>query len=200
MAAPNLVEVQTLPTPYSASEMDRPRRNARLNNPRWSPQKWHPVYEEIVLLSALGYSNIDIAKDKGFTVVHISNILNTPQAKVLMRLALAQIEAKRVQTIDARLNKIAERAIERVEETLDNDVYATKNPGGMFDRALKLLQVTGRVKDPDAVAAQRTNTLVVPSDLFEKFTQAMERSRTERKELEGKVEVGTGVSFTTVKG
>lgn len=194
MAAPNLVEVNTLP---SATSMDAPQKmsRSRLNRPRWQPKVWHPVYEEIVLLDALGYSNIEIAKDKGFTVVHISNILCTPQAKMIKRLIIGQVEKQRTLSIDQRLEKYSEVAMRRVEETLDNDVYAQKNPGGMFDRALKLLTVTNRVKDPDKGPVNNT-TLVVPSEVFSRFTEAMERSREERKLLAAEV---SGESFTTVK-
>lgn len=190
MSAPALVEVHTVPTTEK-----EPERKARLNKPRWEPKRWHPVYEEVVLMDALGYSNIEIAADKGFTVVHISNILCTPQARMIKQLIIGQIEKKRVLTIDGKLNKMAEKAVGRMEEVLDDDQFATKNPGGMFDRALKLLQVTGKVKDPE-VGIVRDRTLVIPSDVFARFTDAMMQSKEERKELNA----GTGENFVTVKG
>lgn len=193
MSSP-LVEVHTIPT-TTATATDAPpaARRARLNRPRWEPKVWHPVYEEIVLLSALGYSNLDIAADKGLTPVHISNILCTPQAKMIMRLVIGQYEKKRELTIDQRLNAIAEKAVGRVEEVIGNDAYAAKNPGGMFDRALSLLKATNKVKEPDAIVQR--STLVIPSEVFERFTVAMERSQRERRELAAPL----GENFVTVK-
>lgn len=196
MAAPNLIESQTVPAGSQFDRKSEPRK-AMLRRPRWQPKVWHPVYEEVVMRDCMGYSNIEIAADMGYTVVHVSNILCTPQAHLIKRLVLLQMEKKRELNVDQRFDKLTKVAIDRIEETLGNDNFATRNPGGMFDRALKMLQVRGVVKDPEADRNAKTNTVIVPSDVFSRFTESMERSARERKELEGKEEIGA--SFTTVK-
>src|SRR6266850_7034341 len=106
MAAPNLVEVSQDPA-LSQFDENRAARRARIHRPKWKPKRWHPVYEEIVLLGALGYANTEIAREKGFTKEHVSNVLNTPQAKMIQAIILKQMEKKREtvmeETIDMRL-------------------------------------------------------------------------------------------------
>lgn len=146
-------------------ESNRVRRRARIHRPRWSPKHWHPVYEEVVLLSALGYKNIEIAKEKGFTPVHVSNILNTPQAKRLLEILIARQRAKGTETLESRLERAAMKSMDRIEEVLDNDEYAMKNPGGIFDRAITMMKVTGKVKEPEKDPV-RERTLVVPVEMM----------------------------------
>ena len=153
-------------------ELNRVRRRARIHRPRWSPKTWHPVYEDIVLLSALGYKNTEIAQEKGFTVAHISNILTTPQAKMLMDILIARQRAKGTETLESRLERAAMKSIDRVEEVLNNDEYAIKNPGGIFDRAITMLKVTGKVKEPDKETI-RERTLLIPAEMIEALQAGM---------------------------
>lgn len=166
-------------------------RRARINRPRWEPKKWHPVYEEIVLLDALGYKNTDIAKEKGFTTVHISNILNTPQAKVLKEILIKRLRSRGEETIEQRLDRLAHKAVDRVEEVLEKDEYASKNPGGIFDRAITLLKVTGKVKDPEA--QRPVNTLMVPVEMMQALSDAIRISDEARNinRLPGRASIDT---------
>lgn len=173
---PDLVEEQVAPAPALDQMKDNEvRRRARLNRPRWVPGRWHPVYEEIVLLSVMGYSNITIAEMKGFTKEHISNVINTPQARLIIDLTLKQMEKKRVLSIDQRIEKITNRAMDRLEEVIENDAYAVKNPGGMFDRALSMLKVSGKVKEPVADLNVH-HKLSVPAGMMEKLRKGIEAS------------------------
>lgn len=167
----NLVEASVVPE----LEDNRARRSARINRPRWNPKQWHPVYEEIVLLDSLGYKNIAIAEMKGFTKEHISNILCTPQAKLIKQLILARMEKKRDETIDQRLERIAEKAMSRVEETINNDELAAKNPLGLFDRAITVLKATNKIKE-QPTAVDNSRTIIVTDTQMEKLNRAMQLS------------------------
>jgi len=155
-------------------EENQVRRQARINRPRWEPKKWHPVYEEVVLLSALGYSNIDIAKQKGFTTVHVSNILCTQQAKTLMEMISIRLRHKTGESMEDRLERYAEKAMQRVEEVLNDDEYAMRSPGGIFDRAITVLKVTNKVKSEGSTTVN--NNLVVPVEAMLELKKGMELS------------------------
>lgn len=161
------------------NEENATRRQARINRPRWEPKKWHPVYEEVVLLSALGYSNIDIAKQKGFTTVHVSNILCTQQAKTLMEIIVLRLRNKGGETMEDRLERFAAKAMDRVEEVLNNDEYAAKNPGGIFDRAITMLKVTDKVKTEGSQTVN--NNLIIPIEAIAELKKGMELSDKARK-------------------
>lgn len=154
MAAPRLLD---------DFEENAARRRARINRPRWEPKAWHPVYEEIVLLDALGYKNTEIAEMKGFTVVHISNVLRTQQAKTLKEILVARLRTKGAETFEQRIERYAHKALDRIDEVMHNDEYAAKNPGGIFDRAITLLKVSGKVKDPEE--EKKTPPMMVPIEV-----------------------------------
>ena len=166
-----MVEAELVPE----LEENRARRSARINRPRWNPKQWHPVYEEVVLLDSLGYKNTSIAEMKGFTPQHISNILNTPQAKIIKQLILKRMEQKRDETVEQRLEKITNRAMSRIEETINNDELAMKNPLGVFDRAITVLKATNKIKDAPAIVNDN-RTLIVTDAQMDKLDRAIKLS------------------------
>lgn len=129
------------------------RRRARLRRPKWNPRKWHPVYEEVVLLSAMGYKNIEIAERMGYTAVHISNILNTKQAEVILGVIEHRMRNKHIdvkeKSIEERFEALATKAVKRCEDVINDDELAEKSPFGVFDRSIKFLRAVGKIKDPE---------------------------------------------------
>ena len=185
MTAPKLEDGRELvDAGLAIMEANRATRRARLNRPRWEPKKWHPVYEEIVMLSVMGYKNTDIAKEKGLTPVHVSNILNTPQAKLIIEIVLKKMEKKRELTVEQRLDRLATKAMDRVEEVIENDVVAEKNPLAMFDRALEILKGTKKIKTADAPTTN--NTLIVTEDVSKQLIAALQLSDKARALHSGK--------------
>jgi hypothetical protein len=158
-------------------------RRARINRPKWEPKKWHPVYHEVVLLSALGYKNTEIAAEKGFTTVHISNILNTPQAKVLFQILSKRLEKRYDETIEQRMEKVANKAMSRVEEVINNDTLFEKNPLGIFDRAIVALKGANKIKEEEKEAPKG---MMVPAESMVALVHAIQTSL-EVKEMHKKV-------------
>lgn len=184
MAEP--VEVSSVPE----LENNRARRAARINRPKWAPKQWHPVYEEVVLLDALGYKNKVIAEMKGFTPEHVSNILNTPQAKVIKQIVIKRMEQKREETIDQRLENVTNRAMARIEEAMNNDELAAKNPLGVFDRAIVVLKATNKIKD--APQTVNNNTMIVSDEAMAQLQKAVSLSD-EVKQLHAGLQSKVGV-------
>lgn len=192
----DLVDAATL-SGMKALEVNRAARRARINNPRWEPKKWHPVYEEIVLLDCLGYSNKDIAEDKGFTAVHISNILNTPKAKMIRELLLKQMEKKREETIEQRLEKLADKAMDRAEKVITDDDLFAKNPLGVFDRAIIVMKGANKIKDQEE-AKLIQNTMIVSDEAAIRLAKAMAGIK-RREELHDKLAISIGATLVQEK-
>lgn len=113
---------------------------------KWIPKKWKPVYSEIVLLSCAGWKNTELAKKYDYTEVQISNILNTPQAALLRRRVLEDLQGRAIKSIPAKLEQIAQKTVDRLKTLLDDDEKFDESPFSVIDRGLKVLQGTGHLK------------------------------------------------------
>lgn len=176
-AAPILVDYKAAKVNSGPDEYqdNRVRRAARLRRPKWNPKKWHPVYEDIVLQSCLGFSNIEIAKDRGYTPQHISNILNTPQATIIRTQLIKQIERKRSESIEARLEKLAYKAMDRIEDVMMNDEFANKEKLGIFDRSITVLKSVGKIK-PEGGMTVNNNTMIISDEGLKRIEAAFKLS------------------------
>lgn len=171
MAAPNLVETHINPE-LQQMEENRAARKARINRPRWNPKEWHPVYEEVVLLDCMGLSRSDIAVEKGFTEEHITSILKTEQAKIIRRIVEQKIREKHDFTVEQRLERLANKAMTRVEDVINNDKVAETNPLGLFDRAIVLLKATKKIA-PEEPGTNIGKALIVTDAAMDKLIKGM---------------------------
>lgn len=186
MAAPKYEEVQIDPA-LQEFENNRIARRARINRPRWNPKEWHPVYEEVVLMDVLGYKRSEIALEKGFTETHITNILKTEQASIIRKIVIKRMEQKREETITQRLDRIAEKAMARVEEVIENDDLAAKNPLGIFDRAIATLRAAKKISAEDEGRVNNKNIFITDEAMTRlmKGTEIADRA----KQLHGMVNI-----------
>lgn len=195
MAAPNLIEI----TNVSQFEENRTRRAARILRPKWNPKKWHPVYQEVVLLSCMGMSNKAIAIEKGFTKEHVSNILRTPQAEIIRQLTIKKMEQKHELTLEQRFERLANRALDRVENVMEDDQLFEKNPLGVFDRAIVVLKGTNKIKSEETKTPNGPQPgMVVSEDVALKLVDALAMSDrvaalhgTRKLTLEGRDQINT---------
>lgn len=171
MSSPALVEVHVNPD-LRQMEENQARRRARITRPKWNPKQWHPVYEEVALLDCLGLSRKEIALEKGFTEAHITNICQTPQAGMIREIFRRKMAKKYEQTVEARLETLAQRAMDRVESVIEDDDLAKKNPLGLFDRAITVLKSTNKIKE--APSQVNNNTLIVSDEAMDKLTRGLD--------------------------
>lgn len=171
MSSPALVEVHVNPD-LQQMEENQARRRARITKPKWNPKQWHPVYEEVVLLDCLGLSRKEIALEKGFTETHITSICQTPQAGMIREIFRRRMVKKYEQTVENRLETLAQRAMDRVEEVITDDDLAKKNPLGLFDRAITVLKSTNKIKE--APSQVNNNTLIVSDEAMDKLTRGLD--------------------------
>jgi len=168
MAAPNLIETQINPDLPDDMKENRTNRRARITRPRWNPKEWHPIYEEVVLLDCMGYKRSEIALRMGFTEMHVTNILKTEQAGIVRKLVIARINGKAMRTIEQRLETVTEKAMQRVEDIMNDDKLAEKNPLGIFDRAITLLKGTRKIQ-PEDTGTHINRALIVSEHQFDRL-------------------------------
>lgn len=155
MAAPHLVETYINPDLPEHMKENQVRRRARILRPKWNPKQWHPVYEEVVLMDCLGLARKDIALEKGFTEQHITNICGTPQAKIIRELFRKRMAQKYEGTIEDRLERITHKAMSRIEDVINDDKIAEKNPLGLFDRAITVLKSTNKIREAPPTVVEK---------------------------------------------
>ena len=132
-------------------DFNEPRKNAKIFNTKeaWKPKEWSPHYEEIVAMSCTGVSNKYLAEKFNYHEVHISNILNTPQAKALKQIILAKMrEAQTEAKIPERIAELQVAALDIMREVLINrkDELVKESPFAMLDRSMKVLAGVGVFK------------------------------------------------------
>ncbi len=156
-----MVETSTNPDLAQMDENSAKRR-ARNTRPKWNPKQWHPVYEEVVLLDCLGFSRKDIALEKGFTETHITNITSTSQARIIREVFQRKMAAKYEATVETRLERLSQKAMDNIEAVITSDALMEKNPLSIFDRSITLLKATKHIKDEPAV--QNTQNILTITD------------------------------------
>jgi len=170
MSSPVLVEVHVNPE-LAQMEENQARRRARITKPKWNPRQWHPVYEEVVLLDCLGLARKDIALEKGFTEAHITNICQTPQAQIIREIFRRKMAKKYEATVEDRLERLSQKAMDRIADVIDDDEIAKKNPLGLFDRAITVLKSTNKIKEVPTTHIE--NKLIVSDEAMARLERGM---------------------------
>lgn len=160
MAAPNLKLEPTNPNPTTGDE--RVRAPAVSNNKKWVPKKWESLFDEWVLRSVLGASNVDIAEKYKYTKQHVSAVLNTPQAKLLRRQLHDNLRKSIELRTEERISHLQDKALSRMTAVLDDNDLAASQPFAMFDRSVKILQGTGILKVDDKGTVNKNTILMAP--------------------------------------
>lgn len=161
---------------------------------KWIPKKWRPEYERVVALSAAGKSNREIATIVGFTPVHVSNILNLPQATELMERIVAKMREKSLTDIPSTLQRIAEKTAVRLERVLDDEKLFEQSPFAVIDRGMDVLKGLNHLKGggngsgTGNVTHVHGNAMIVSSDQADALSEGL-RKRNEVKRLHASTEV-----------
>lgn len=154
---------------------------------KWIPKKWRPEYERVVAMSAAGMSNKQIAANVGFTPVHVSNILNLPQATDLMERIVAKMREKSMVDIPNTLQRIAEKTALRLESVINDDDLFEKSPFAVIDRGMDVLKGLNHLKgggngSPGNTTIVNGNAMIVSSDQADALSEGL-RKRNEVKRL-----------------
>lgn len=149
---------------------------------RWTPKEWRPEYTAIVALSATGMSNEAVGKHFNYTKVHISNILRCPEAAKIRELINAQLLEDATVSLPDRLKRVQDQALSQVEKYFARTELIDKAPFQVFDRALKVLQGTNAMANPDAKNNGATtniqqNTFVLSDAAAKALTEGLAKSQ-----------------------
>ena len=132
------------PVGYENQHRKQPGERKRLKS--WKPKKWRPEYERMVALSCLGWSNKMIAKELDYTKEHVSVILNMEEAETIRQMVLERMREKVAVSIPERLQKIAEKTVERLETAMQDDDLFEKSPFALIDRGMDVLKGLNHLK------------------------------------------------------
>lgn len=137
----------------------RPRKGLNFirKTERWKPVEWRPEYTEIVALSATGISNVAISQMKNVTPQHVSNILNTEQAKQLRTIINQKWVDKLTSTLPDTLTKLQVNALNVISRVLESEEVIKKNPIALLKESIAVLKGTGLMKN-DATVINNNNT------------------------------------------
>ena len=131
------------------------RTKIRFPSERWVPKRWRPEYEIIVALWASGMSRkaiIDRFYELSgtlYTEQHITNIVNTPEARKILDNNVDNIRENSTKQIQARISALHDKALTRMEKLMEDDEKYDASPFAVVDRAIKIMDV-GKVKESAA--------------------------------------------------
>lgn len=85
-------------------------------------QKLSPRHRQIILMSALGKTQAEICRELGISQSWLSLMLNLPNVKLSIEKLQKDIEGEAVATHVDRLQTLVPRALDRIEDLMDNGV------------------------------------------------------------------------------
>lgn len=149
---------------------------------KWQPKKWEAMHEQIVLLSTLGRSNVQIAQMFGYTPQHICNILNTPEASLIRRRVLENLRESVKSSMDQKMDDLADQSVHRLTELMYDDDLYSKSPFQVVDRGLAILRGVGKMKSGDAPGTGPIkNAIIMSSEDAKMLKEGAERAIEARK-------------------
>ena len=138
--------------------MSRPPKLSRKFVRNWQPT-WQPEYEAIVAESCLGKSNVALAEKYNFTPQHISNILNTEEARRIKREAIAAIRNASLSILEGKMAESAARAVENIHKVMHNDELLLNNPLAVMEKSLAVLKGLGKLQGDGTVINNNVNNI-----------------------------------------
>lgn len=124
---------------------------------RWQPKIWTPIMEQMVVLSCANYSNLAIANVFKCTPQHVSNIINCNEGIRLKNKILDGIKTSSSESISDRLKDLAGVAIKNIEDIIKSTTARDDQPMSMFDRCIKVLELTKHIETPKQTGANGIN-------------------------------------------
>lgn len=159
---------------------------------KWQPNEWEGQYEKIVFESCMGASNTDLATKYGYTKEHISNILNTEQARSIKTEYVAAIRQGSLDLMEKQYGEMVTRSVDNVHRVLHNDDLLEKHPFSMFDRSMQALKGLGKLQDEARAGVInqtniQNNTMIITNDQESKILKGIDKVEQIRR-LHGEVD------------
>src|SRR5713101_2240938 len=150
---------------------------------RWRPKEWTPIYEQIVILSAMGHSNKQLAEAFKYSTQQISNIVCTPEAKLTRRRVLESLQQKAEDGIPTRLSALADKATQRLAQVLHDDALFERSPFAVVDHGLSLLRGVNKLKTASEAdhAGNQPDILILTGEDAQDFRDGIKKAREARE-------------------
>lgn len=137
---------------------------------KWQPNEWEGEYEKIVFESCMGASNTDLAVKYNFTPQHISNIINTEEAREIKRQYVAAVRQGSLDLMETQYGEIVSRSVLNIHTVLHRDDLTQNHPFSQFDRSISALKGLGKLQEEAKAGVinqtniQNNNTMIITSD------------------------------------
>jgi hypothetical protein len=159
----------------------RPKLNKPPRTGRWQPQIWRPEYEAMVMQSIVGNSNTKIARAFSCTPQHVSNILNTDEAKNIKKAVLAEMRKEALSNAQDTLGAIAHKSLERLYDAVHSDALFEKSPFAVIDRGLRVMEHVGMIrpsKAPDGggIHVNGGRTVILTASASEQLAKGLDEA------------------------
>lgn len=172
------VSSQAVQTPSDSGRIlkfDKRRKVVR-KTAAYNPVTWKPLYDAIIMeLIMFGSKKKVIAEKYKVTPQTVSNIINCEEGRVKIRAAQERVRETMLRTIPQRMNDIAEKAVDRMQEFINDDTLYEKSPFAVIDRGMRFMQGTKLLADKDHVAAKPDSAVNLSEKAMDRLSHALER-------------------------
>lgn len=144
----------------------------------YRPKKWEPWMSALVLSHIAGNkSNVELAEMYEISATHVSNILSTEEAKTIEEEARKNF-LKMSGHIGDRMTRIAEKAVERFENFVDNDTLAQNSPVSFIRETQNIFKMTFPQAQsevvPSIVQNNQNNIFLTQPELIERIEKGLD--------------------------
>lgn len=167
----------------------RPPGKSRRGLKKWQPTKWEPLYEQMVALSVMGKSNVEIAEMFNYNKQQVSNILTCDKAIAIKLEIIKGIRSNLLDgTIQERLNQIKDKTVALTHKLLNNEALFEKNPFSVINTALAVnrslepnLQIPASSRnqnsEPDKLVQQGSviNNIIISPENAKNISDGLEK-------------------------
>jgi hypothetical protein len=147
---------------------------------KWQPNEWEGEYEKITFESCMGVSNTDLAQKYNLTPQHISNILNTEQAREIKRQYVLAIRQGSLDLMEKQFGEITTKAVDNMHNILHRDDLTLNHPFSQFNASVTALKSLGKLQEdskPGTVNNTQINntTMIVTSEQESKIIAGLDK-------------------------
>lgn len=122
-------------------------------------KEWQPWMTEVVVLHASGMSIPELMHRFDRSKTHLSNLLNTSQAKEIVEKLQRSALSSTVENIPARMSALRQKALQNMENIIEDKegILQKTSPFAFLEANRKVFETLAKNDAPQTPAAQTTN-------------------------------------------
>lgn len=142
--------------PYSPPKLKRQKA--------WRPKNWKPQYDEMIVKSLLGQTNLALATEYGYTPQHVSVILNSPQSLAAKRVIMGRMRGEVKEQLGDRLADLEDMALKRLHGFFSDEEVMRNSPIAVAEKSIQILKGTGALKEKVGDTINAKNAIFMDRD------------------------------------